>query len=359
MYKFPLFISFFLFLACSKKVEQTKVESGPITESVYASGLVKSKNQYQVFSTVNGLVEALLVNEGDLLKKGDPILRLSNEASKLNAENAKLASTLAYQNAKGEKLKELQMNIDFASSKLKIDSLMFIRQKNLWASQIGSKVELEQKELAYKNSQTNYATALLRYTDAKKNLQVSAEQAQNQALISSKLENDFLIKSETNGRVYSLLKEKGELVTNLTPIATIGDANDFMIELQVDEYDITKIKTGQKIFISLDSYKGQVFEAVVSKVNSIMNERTRSFNIEANFTKQPEALFPNLSVEANIVIQSKSNALTIPRNYLIDDSLVMNENKETIKVKVGLKDFKRVEIVNGLNHNDIILKPGK
>jgi multidrug efflux pump subunit AcrA (membrane-fusion protein) len=345
--------------ACGKKAEQTKVESGPITESVYASGLVKSKNQYQVFSTVNGLVEELLVHEGDLVKRGDPIIRLSNEASKLNAENAQLASNLAYQNTKGEKLKELQMNIDFANSKLKIDSLMYVRQQNLWASQIGSKVELEQKELLYKNSQTNYATALLRYSDAKKNLQVSAEQAQNQALISAKFENDFLIKSETNGRVYSILKEKGELVTSLTPIATIGDANDFMIELQVDEYDITKIKPSQKIFISLDSYKGQVFEALVTKVNTIMNERTRSFNIEANFTNKPDQLFPNLSIEANIVIQSKANALTIPRYYLVNDSMVINQNQESIKVKVGLKDFKKVEILNGLKQNDIILKPGK
>lgn len=353
-----LILLIFMF-ACGKKAEQTKVESGPITESVYASGLVKSKNQYQVFSTVNGLVEELLVHEGDLVKRGDPIIRLSNEASKLNAENAQLASNLAYQNTKGEKLKELQMNIDFANSKLKIDSLMYVRQQNLWASQIGSKVELEQKELLYKNSQTNYATALLRYSDAKKNLQVSAEQAQNQALISAKFENDFLIKSETNGRVYSILKEKGELVTSLTPIATIGDANDFMIELQVDEYDITKIKPSQKIFISLDSYKGQVFEALVTKVNTIMNERTRSFNIEANFTNKPDQLFPNLSIEANIVIQSKANALTIPRYYLVNDSMVINQNQESIKVKVGLKDFKKVEILNGLKQNDIILKPGK
>lgn len=155
-----IFIVISFFISCSKKVEETKVGAEAITESVYASGLVKSKNQYQVFSTVNGLVSEILKQEGDLVKKGDAILQLSNETSKLSAENAALASYLATQNVKGDKIKELQMTIEFAKSKLKIDSMMFVRQKNLWASQIGSQAELEQKELAYKNSLTIYQTAI-------------------------------------------------------------------------------------------------------------------------------------------------------------------------------------------------------
>jgi len=59
---------------------------------------------------------------------------------------------------------------------------------------------------------------------------------------------------------------------------------------------------GQKIILSLDSYKGQSFEAVVTKISSIMNERTRSFLITAEFTIKPPSIFPNLSVEANIII---------------------------------------------------------
>ena len=354
-----IFIIIAFFISCSKKVEESKALAEPITESVYASGFVKSKNQYQVFSTVNGLVTEIFKQEGDLVKKGDAILQLSNEAPKLSAENAALASYLASQNVKGDKIKELQTAIDFAKSKLKLDSMMFARQKNLWASQIGSQAELEQKELTYKNSLSLYQTAIYRYNDAKKSLEVSAEQAQNQSRISSKLENDFMVRSETDGRIYSILKEKGELVNSLSPLAVIGDAASFMIELQVDEYDITKIKVGQVIYMSLDSYKGEVFEGTVTKVNQIMNERSRSFKVDANFTKAPAQLYPNLSLEANIVIQTKAKAITIPRNYLINDSMVLNKNKEQIIVRTGLKDFKKIEILSGLNEGDVILKPGK
>ena len=144
-----------------------------------------------------------------------------------------------------------------------------------------------------------------------------------------------------------------------SPFAVIGDANEFIIELQVDEYDIIKIKLGQKIILSLDSYKGQAFEARVTKINTIMNERTRSFLITAEFTKKPPIVYPNLSVEANIVIQSKDNVITIPRNYIVNDSFVLNEENEKIKIKIGLMDYKKAEILNGLKSSDFILKPLK
>lgn len=67
--------------SCSKKAEKTQPVVEDITESVYASGIVKSKNQYQVFSTVNGLIQEVFVAEGGLVKKGDPILRVLNESS--------------------------------------------------------------------------------------------------------------------------------------------------------------------------------------------------------------------------------------------------------------------------------------
>jgi len=111
--------------------------------------------------------------------------------------------------------------------------------------------------------------------------------------------------------------------------------------------------------LSLDSYKGQVFEATVSIIDPIMNERTRTFKIEAEFTKSPPVLYPNLTTEANIVIQSKANAMTIPRSYLLGDSLVILANKTQQKVIIGLKDYQKVEILSGLNANETILKPSK
>lgn len=342
------------FYSCKNKQEKTQATVEDISESVYASGIVKSKNQYQVFSTVNGIIQDILVNEGELVNKGTPIIRILNESSKLNAENAKLAADLAASNT--DKLNELKANIDLVKTKLNNDSTLLMRQKKLWEQQVGTLYELEQRELNYKNTKTNYDVALLRYNDAKKQFNFSARQTGNNLQISTAFENDFVIRSETDGKLYAILKEKGELVNPLSPVAVIGSANDFVLELQVDENDITKIKKGQKMMLTLNSYKGQTFEARVEKVNTIMNERSRSFTIEAVFVQKPHTLYPNLSVEANIVLQTKEKALTIPRSYLIDETYVLNESGEKVKVKVGLKDYQKAEILEGITANDVLIK---
>ncbi len=348
-----------LLSSCKDKREQTKPVVEKISESVYASGIIKSKNQYQVFSTVNGLVKDIMVRESDIVKNGDVLMIIQNETSGLNAENARLAAEFADINSNADKLNEFKLAIDLAGMKMRNDSLLAVRQRNLWSSSIGTLNDLEQRELAYKNSSAGYQSQLLRYNDLKRQLNLSSDQAKRNLQISRSIENDYQIKSGANGRVYSILKEKGELVTPQSPIAVIGDSVDFDIELQVDEYDIAKIKTGQRVLFSLDSYKDKIFEAEIYSVEPIMNERTRSFTVSAVFVTRPETLYPFLTVEANIVLNVKEKALTIPVNYLIDGTYVLNEDMDSIKVVTGLKDYEKVEIVSGISEIDVIIKPLK
>lgn len=348
-----------MILSCKDKREKTKPVVEKISESVYASGIIKSKNQYQVFSTVNGLVKDILLREGDIVKNGDVIMVIQNETSGLNVENARLAAEFADINSNADKLNELKLAIDLAGMKMKNDSMLAVRQRNLWSASIGTLNDLEQRELAYKNSSGSYQSQLLRYNDLKRQLNLASEQSKRNLQISRSIENDYQIKSGTNGKVYNILKEKGELVTPQSPVAVIGDSAEFVLELQVDEYDIAKIKKGQRIMFSLDSYRGEVFEAEVYSVEPIMNERTRSFTVKAIFVTRPAILYPFLTVEANIILNVKEKAMTIPENYLVNGSYVLNENMDSIRVVTGLKDYEKVEIVSGISEGDVIIKPIK
>lgn len=350
---------FLVSLACQKPVEQVTPTLENITESVYASGIVKSQNQYQVYPKVSGIIETLFVNEGDSISKGQVLMKIFNPTAQLSVENATLAAANAALKANSDKLKDLGISIDLAYKKLQSDSLLWVRQSNLWKQQIGSKIELEQRELAYHNAQAAYQSALLKYRDLQKQLTFSAKQSQTNVAISQALAADYFLKSEYNGRVYSLLKEKGEMVNPQTPIATIGDAQAFELALQIDEDDVVRVQPNQKVVLTLDSYAGEVFEAIVTSIDPLMNEKTRTFTVKAHFVKQPKVLYPNLNVEANIVLRSKQKALTIPRNYLIDEAFVLNEKAEKIPVKIGLKDYQKVEILAGLSPRSVILKPSK
>lgn len=347
------------FFSCKEKIETIHPEFHSITESIYATGLIKSKNQYQVFSSVNGIVEKVFVAEGDRVKVGDPLFLISNKTQELQKENAQLAANYANISNNVGKINEAKEFLELAKNKLKTDSNLYLRQRNLWKENIGTKVELEQKELLYLNSKTAYFSAKERLSELKRTLDFNSKQSQKNLSINSKISEDFIVRSKINGIVFNLQKSVGEIITTQFPIATIGNSEKYFMEMQVDENDIFKIHTGLKVFVTFDSYKNQVFEASVSKIYPYMNEKSKSFLIEAEFTKSPPNLFPNLTFEANIVINEKSKAMLIPRTYLVEDSFVIKANDEKIKVKTGLNDFQMVEILSGLSANDEIKKPVK
>lgn len=346
-------------LGCDSGRETVQISRNSITESVYASGVVKAKGQYQAFALVNGILKEIRVAEGDAVNVGDTLFVIDNRGTALSAENAALAYELAMKNAglNSDRLQELETALNLALEKLKNDSIMMARQQNLWKENIGSKVQVEQRELAFETSKSNYRSAVNRYEQAKLQLESERNMALNNLKISQKNVADFVVRSEVKGQVYDIMKDLGELINPQSPLAIVGSADSFVLELQVDEYDITQVRVGQKVLVSMDSYKGQAFEATVSRINPIMGATSRTFLVEATFIKQPEILYPNLTVEANIILQTNENALIIPRSYLMRDSLILTAQKETTAVATGLRNYEFVEITGGAAEGQTIYKP--
>ncbi|MCH6233441.1 efflux RND transporter periplasmic adaptor subunit [Cognataquiflexum rubidum] len=345
--------------SCDSSQESVFPRRESISESVYASGLIKAQNQYQAFANANGIVQEIFVSEGDSVKIGSPILAIYNETARLNRENAELTRAFADRKANQTRLRELENNIKNAENIWQNDSLLYQRQKRLKDQGVGSEVDLEQRLLAFQNSRNAYQSARLIYQDVKREIEYNEKSAGKNLSISKALESDLILKSEINGRVYDLLKEKGEMVNAQTPLAVLGSADEFVLEMQVDEYDIVKVKLGQKIIVIMDSYRGETFEAVVSKINPLMNEASKSFLVEGVFVNAPAVLYPNLTLEANIVIEVKEDALILPRSYILDDRFVINAEGDTLPVKLGLKDLQKAEILEGVDETTAVIKPAK
>jgi len=349
--------SLILFSACKSKQDTIRMVKQTITESVYASGIVVSKNQYKVFATVSGIVDEVYADEGAPVEIGSPILSIANDAQKLMADNAKLSAEFNALKFNRGKLDEARLLVDLTKSKMESDASLLERQKSLWSQNIGSKIELEQRELAHENSKNNYASAKEKREELERQLDFLSKQAQNNLLISYKNTGDYLVKSKVKGKVYQMNLAKGEIVTPQIPIAIVGDDEKYLLEMQIDEYDIVTIQLGMPVLVVLNSYRDSVFNAVVSKINPIMNVQSKTFTIEAEFVQPPRVLYPNISFEANVVTSTKNDALLIPRNYLMNDSIVVNKSGKQLIVKTGLKDYQMVEILSGINTNEELILP--
>ncbi len=356
---FVLIIGTLLLIACSTPPQSTKARIQDISESVYASGNIESGDQYQVYSTVSGIIDDILVEEGQLIKKGQPLFTLSNEGVKIALESAQLNRDYANLSQNQNKLKELKFSIKAAKLKWRNDSLSYERKKMLYSKNVITGAELESAELNFQSSSSNYTSLLLQLEDLKKQLTLNDKLSMKNLSQSLKNSNDFIIKSEINGTVYSIIKNKGELITPQTPLAIVGSQNNYILKLQIDEYDIVKIKKGQQVSVRLDSYKGKVFKAIVTKISPIMNERSKTFTIDAQFINAPQTLYPNLSLEANIVINNHSKAICIPVSYLFNDNFVYLKDGSKKRVIVGLKDYDKAEIIEGLANNDEIIIPNE
>lgn len=353
-----LFLNIILFVSCTDEEEKIKPESGPMTESVYASVTIQPDSLYAAFASVGGIIDKNYVIEGDLVKKNDKLVQIINSAPKLNAENARLSLELAKENLGGNAaiINELKAELKAAKLKLSHDSINYFRQKNLWEKEIGTKNELDTRRLAYEVSQSNYKDLKNKLNRTKSQLQTQLRQAENNYETSVINTKDFAVTSKINGKVYAVLKNPGEIVTQQEPVAKIGSADVFIIEMLVDEVDIARVKTGQKVLITLDAYGFQVFEAKVTKIYPQKDLRSQTFKIEARFDKQPENLYPGLSGEANIVISRKERTLTIPYTYLTEDNKVQTD-EGLVPVKTGHKNMDRVEILSGIDSNTYIYKP--
>jgi len=332
---------------------------GSITESVYASGVIKSENQYTVYATVSGVLQKIKVTPGQTIAKGQTLFQIESDKASLTTENARLAYQLSNENSRyiQDKIAEMETKVQMAKDKLVVDQSVYNRNKNIKQYKVISEVEYERVELTYKNSKSNYETAVKQLSQLKLQLKNDQSRNSNNLKISEKSQSDFEVKSAFSGELFDVLVKEGTLITSQMPLAVIGEKNKYLLELDVDENDMVKVILGQKIVVTLDSYKGKVFEAKVDKIYPIMDERSRTFKIEAHFDNPPAKLYPNLTAEANIIIQTKKNALTIPKSYLIDDKFVLVNENEKRQVKIGLNDYQNVEILEGLTAGETIYKP--
>jgi len=345
-------------ISCSENKDGIHPERVMLTQSVYASVIVEPEDLYNVYPTVAGILDSLLVDEGTLVNKGEAIAHIVSQSPEIVSENARLNLELAESKYQGSAtlLGTIEQEISLAKAQLKLDSINFIRQQNLWNQNIGSQSEFENRRLKYEQSRNNLDLLNQRYDQTQVELRNAYRQSKNALAQANTNLQDYTIRSRLDGMVYELLKEQGEFISSQTIFAKIGQAKSFVLKMQVDEVDIAQVSVGQPCIISLDAYPEQTFDARITKIFPFKNERTQTFEVEAVMDSPPEVLYAGLAGEANIVLEVKEDILSIPIEYLMENDKVKTSDGE-VDVKTGVRNMERVEIISGLDSSSTIYKP--
>jgi HlyD family secretion protein len=349
----------FIFFGCNRHDKYAQPETKPLVEAVYASGFVVSENEYQVFSQVDGYVHEKLVNDGDAVKKNDPLFILEADQQDARYRMAKETYELALRNAREDSpvLSELRASVMSAKSKMQFDSINFVRYTNLFQQQATSRGEYDRVKLIYENSRNDYVLANSRYRKYQDQLKLELKNAENQYAIARNESTRYTLRTQVDGTVFKTYKEKGELIRRTELVAIVGSMDAFYLKLNVDELDIHRIKEGQKVVVKIDAYPDRVFNAKISRIYPLVDSRQQSIRVDAVLEEELPGGFSGLALEANIIIRQKDNALVIPKLALLPgDSVIVqgSTGDQKIKIKTGISTYDEVEVVEGLEATSMV-----
>ena len=312
-----------------------------IVKEVIATGKLNPEDEIELKPQVSGIIDKILVEEGDVVKRGDLIARIRvvpNEQAVISANSRINSARLSYNNAK----------------------TLFDRSKKLFEKGVISKQDFENSELSMEQSKEGLTQSQNDYKIIKKGTLTGGSAANT---------NIF---AQISGTILEIPVREGNQViesNNFNPgttIATVADMTIMIFEGQVDETEVSKIEEGSEIKIVLGALEEEEFNAKLTFVapKGIELAGAVQFKIKAN-VNIPQNVNVRAGYSANAIMEigNKENILCIKEsllqfNRITDKPFVEIQQEDgsykSKNVEIGISDGINVEILEGVTENDKI-----
>jgi multidrug efflux pump subunit AcrA (membrane-fusion protein) len=347
--------------SCKPKYDEVSPKIAPITEAVFASGSIEPKDAYILTTLFDGYIEKRYVQENDNVKYGQLLFRLDsrqqNTQVAIALTNLQYARISASQNS-GE-LSQIRAQVDASRVKAQTDSVNMARFARLYTTHSVSKKDVDDARVTYITSYNNYRANLANYRATADKLNQAVATTESQLENAQAGDQYYDLKAMADGKVYQVFKQQGDLVRKGDQVAKLGNPNSIVINMDVDENNIRKVKCGQQVLVELNTEKDKTYEAYVSKIYPHFDDKSQSYKVEARFVTLGAHLIPGTQLQANIITNKKDNALLIPHQYLVKDNKVLvkhGKNIDTATITTGITSYDWVEVLSGLTTNDKIAK---
>lgn len=282
--------------------ETEKVSRGTIYVTVEATGNLQPTNKVDVGSELSGLVETVLVDDNDHVKKGQVLATL--DTSKLKDTITRSQATLASAQAK-----QAQAEAALAEATANIGRLREVSE--LSKGKVPSKSEMETAEATLAKAKAEVAAAKASVNDAQASLssdQINLSKAS--------------IRSPIDGVVLSRAVEPGQTVAASLQVATLftiaEDLREMDLEVAVDEADVGKVRDGQDATFTVDTYPGRKYSARVSRVayGSTTTNNVVTYTTVLKVKNDDLSLRPGMTATAIIACITRPNVLLVPNGAL-------------------------------------------
>ena len=356
-----------------------KVERGHIRSLVSTNGKVEPVQNFEAHAPVPTTVKRLLVKEGDHVRKGQLLLQLDDadirsEAAKAQAQVKAAAADESSLNSGGTQEELLTLNAQLAKAKTARDEA----QKNLDALRrlqqqgAASPGEVRQAEDKLQTAEADLTLLEQKKSERYSKPEAAKVQAQGeQAQAAYDAAEDSLSRSSVrapfDGVVYSLPVKQGAFVQAGELLLQEGNLAQVLVRAFVDEPDVGRLQSGQKVEVTWDAVQGRMWTGNVSTVPATVKQRgNRNVGeMTCMLDNHDFKLLPNINVGVTIVVAEQDNVLTLQRDALhTDDSKpfvfqIVDGHLKMQTVDISLQNLTRVEITSGLSEGAAVALPAE
>ncbi|MCX7929843.1 MAG: efflux RND transporter periplasmic adaptor subunit [Chlorobi bacterium] len=349
-----------LLLGCTSKEHYYRVHPTDLVEAVYASGVLRTADEYRVFSPVQGVLTRLYVSVGDSVERGtllfevksdEPLVRLRSAEEFLNYAQ-QMADTLT-----SPQLAELRAQRESARVRYELDSSYFDRIRIAYTAGAIAVADYDRARATMTSSRTAYFAARERYAAAIASSRNQLQQAMRQYELARTSLDNFRVTAVVSGRVLARYRSVGEMLTTQAAILAIGRSDERYLDLYCDVADAYRLREGQTVLYTLEAYPDSIFTARVTTIYPAIDATTQSIHVEARCHSAPPRLVTDIPIQANIIIAQRPNALAIPRRAVHPDTTVVLRSGERRKVRLGIRSLEYVEVTDGLGNGDEVVLP--
>ncbi len=294
-------------------VEVVKAAHRPVAASYTGTAALDARGESQVVAKTSGVALAVMVEEGQLVRAGQPLVRLDPDRARLAVAQSEA------------QMRKLENN--------------YHRAQQLVEQQMISANDVDQIKYDLENARAQYRLASLElsYTT---------------------------VVAPISGIIASRSIKTGNFVQINTPIFRIVDNSRLEATLNVPERELSTLKGGQPVSLQVDAIPGKSFEGVVDRIAPVVDSGSGTFRVVCSFAGG-DVLQPGMFGRIKIDYDKRAEALVVPRIALLDDEgdpavfAVRDGKASRAPVKLGYMDGEWIEILQGINVGDSVVTAGK
>jgi membrane fusion protein, heavy metal efflux system len=328
------------------RIQSAVVEAAKVPEvEIIAPGKIEANptKVSKIVMPVTGRVGQVLVNLGDTVKQGQPVLTVDSP------DGASAMS--AYRQAEAN-VAQSKAGVAKADADLQ-------RTRDLYANRAAAQKEVLAAETVLVQSQAALTQAQAAQEEALKRLEVLG------LTKGSVINQPVTIRSSVSGKVIDITAVSGEYHTDTsTPILTVADLSTVWVAADVPEDQVRFAKVGNPVHITINAYPGEVFQGRVMRIGDVVDPQTRTVKVRAQLANPDGRFRPEMFAQLREQ-QGSTELPVVPRTALIENqgkTVVYVERSrgefEEVPVQVAWQGTDRVAIRSGVKAGDHVVVAG-